>query len=61
VVERKLAWLNRFRRLTVRYDRRADLDVAISFARLCAYLVAGSSTVFCRTQVLTKAHFWDIN
>ena len=28
VVERTLAWLNRFRRLTVRYQRRADLHQA---------------------------------
>ena len=25
VVERTLAWLNRFRRLTIRYERRADI------------------------------------
>ena len=25
VIERTLAWLNRFRRLTVRYERRADI------------------------------------
>jgi transposase len=29
VVERTLAWLNRFRRLTVRYERRADLHRAL--------------------------------
>lgn len=28
VVERTLAWLNRFRRLTVRYERRADIHGA---------------------------------
>jgi transposase len=28
VVERTLAWLNRFRRLTVRYERRADMHHA---------------------------------
>jgi hypothetical protein len=28
VVERALAWLNRFRRLTVRYERRADIHQA---------------------------------
>ncbi|CAA9547207.1 MAG: Mobile element protein [uncultured Thermomicrobiales bacterium] len=28
VVERTLAWLNRFRRLTIRYERRADLHHA---------------------------------
>ena len=25
VVERTLAWVNRFRRLTIRYERRADI------------------------------------
>jgi hypothetical protein len=28
VVERTLAWLNRFRRLTIRYERRADIHEA---------------------------------
>jgi transposase len=28
VIERTLAWLNRFRRLTVRYERRADIHQA---------------------------------
>jgi IS5 family transposase len=28
VVERTLAWLNRFRRLTIRYDRRVDIHQA---------------------------------
>lgn len=28
VVERTLSWLNRFRRLTVRYERRADIHLA---------------------------------
>ena len=28
VVERTLAWLNRFRRLTIRYERRADMHQA---------------------------------
>lgn len=38
VVERTLAWLNRFRRLTVRYERRADLHQAflsLSCALIC--------------------------
>jgi transposase len=29
VVERTFAWLDRFRRLTVRYERRADLHLAL--------------------------------
>jgi transposase len=28
VVERTLAWLNRFRRLAIRYERRADIHDA---------------------------------
>ncbi len=28
VVERTLSWLNRFRRLTIRYERRADIHQA---------------------------------
>jgi transposase len=38
VVERTLAWLNRFRRLTVRYERRADIHQAfltLSCALIC--------------------------
>jgi catechol 2,3-dioxygenase-like lactoylglutathione lyase family enzyme len=31
VVERTLAWFNRFRRLTVRYERRADIHEAFLF------------------------------
>jgi transposase len=29
VVERTLSWLNRFRRLKVRYERRADIHLAL--------------------------------
>jgi IS5 family transposase len=29
-VERTLAWLNRFRRLTIRYERRVDLHLAFT-------------------------------
>ena len=38
VVERTLAWLNRFRRLTVRYERRADIHrafVTLGCALIC--------------------------
>jgi transposase len=28
IVERTLAWLNRFRRLAIRYERRADIHEA---------------------------------
>ena len=37
VVERTLAWLNRFRRLTVRYERRADIHAAF-LALACALI-----------------------
>ena len=30
VVERTFAWLNRFRRLTIRYERRRDIHEAIT-------------------------------
>ena len=36
-VERTLAWLNRFRRLAVRYERREDIHLA--FTTLCCALV----------------------
>jgi transposase len=35
VVERTLAWLNRYRRLTVRYERRADLHQAFLTLGCC--------------------------
>jgi transposase len=38
VVERTLAWLNRFRRLTVRYERRGDIHrgfLALGCALIC--------------------------
>ena len=31
VVERTLAWLSRYRRLTVRYERRADIHEALLY------------------------------
>jgi len=41
VVERTLAWLNRFRRLTVRYERRADIHEA--FLTLGCILITGDA------------------
>jgi transposase len=35
VIERTLAWLNRYRRLTVRYERRADLHQAFLTLGCC--------------------------
>lgn len=37
VVERTLAWLNRYRRLTIRYERRADIHQAF-LTRGCALI-----------------------
>ena len=46
VVERTLAWLNRFRRLKVRYERRVDIHEA--FVRLgCALVTWGAVNRFC--------------
>ncbi len=42
VVERTLAWLNRFRRLTMRYERLGDVHLAfldLAFALLCLRLL----------------------
>jgi hypothetical protein len=36
VVERTFAWLNQFRRLRVRYDKRADIHRAVSLG--CALI-----------------------
>jgi transposase len=38
VIERTLAWLNRYRRLTIRYERRVDIHQAfltLGCARIC--------------------------
>ena len=43
VVERTISWLHRFRRLTVRYERRADIHSAFLF--LGAALICYSSLV----------------
>jgi transposase len=46
VVERTLAWLNRFRRLTIRYERRADIHEA--FVTLgCALICLNQIRRFC--------------
>ena len=39
VVERTLAWLNRYRRLTIRYERRADIHQA--------FLTLGCALICC--------------
>jgi transposase len=46
VVERTLAWLNQFRRLTIRYERRADIHAA--FLSLgCALVCLKAVERFC--------------
>ena len=40
VVERTFAWLNQFRRLRVRYEKRADIHEGVSLAGLCVDLLA---------------------
>ncbi len=45
VVERTLSWLNRFRRLKVRYERRADIHqafVSLGCALICLRMLHGS-------------------
>jgi transposase len=46
VVERTLAWLNRFRRLTVRYERRADIHLAFT-TLACAPVCLNQVRRFC--------------
>ena len=46
VVERTFAWLARFRRLTVRYERRADLHLALT-TLACAVICLRQVRRFC--------------
>ena len=46
VVERTLAWLARFRRLTVRYERRADIHLALT-TLACAVICLRQARRFC--------------
>lgn len=46
VVERTLAWISRFRRLTVRYERRADIHQAFS-TLACAIIAFKQIKRFC--------------
>jgi transposase len=50
VVERTFAWLNQFRRLRVRYEKRADIHeafLAIACALICWNLLSGAGLVPC--------------
>ena len=46
VVERTLAWLNRFRRLAIRYERRADIHQAFTLLG-CALICLNQIRRFC--------------
>jgi transposase len=46
VVERTFAWLNQFRRLRVRYERRADLHHAFVLIG-CALITFNAVNRFC--------------
>ena len=46
VVERTFAWLNRFRRLRVRYERRADIHLAFTLLG-CALITWKAVNRFC--------------
>lgn len=46
VVERTLAWLNRFRRLSVRYERRLDIHTAFTVLG-CALVCLNQINRFC--------------
>jgi IS5 family transposase len=46
IVERTFAWLNRFRRLTIRYERRADIHLAFT-TLACALVCLNQIRRFC--------------
>lgn len=46
VVERPLAWLVRFRRLAIRYERRADIHLAFT-TLACAFITLNQCRRFC--------------
>ena len=46
VVERSFAWLARFRRLSIRYERRADLHLAFT-TLACAFICLRQIRRFC--------------
>lgn len=46
VVERTLAWLNRFRRLSIRYERRQDIHLAFTTLG-CALICCNQCKRFC--------------
>jgi transposase len=48
VVERTIAWLRRFRRLTVRYERRADIHRGFLKLSVCLICLSYVRTGFCQ-------------
>ena len=54
VVERTLAWLGRLRRLTVRYERRADIHLAFTTLG-CALVCLNQIRWFCCTLLVAYA------
>lgn len=46
VIERTFAWLNRFRRLAIRYERRADIHLAFT-TLACALVCLNQVRRFC--------------
>ena len=46
VVERSFAWLNRYRRLAIRYERRADIHLGF-LTLACALITMGFVRRFC--------------
>jgi len=56
VVERTLGWLHRFRRLRIRYERRADIHQGF-LSLVCAIICLRFVERFCSTFLLTTAGF----
>jgi transposase len=50
VVERTLAWLHQFKRLLVRYDRRADIHAAFSRSAAASSATADTGAPHCQTS-----------
>ena len=49
-MERSFAWLARYRRLTIRYERRADIHLA------CAFVCLGQIMRFCYVLSYARCH-----
>ena len=60
VVERSLSWLHQFRRLRVRYERRADIHEAF-LAIGCAEGMTSSALAFCSNNGFVRRSKWRGN